>query len=311
VALILVTGARGAIGRRVVALAKARGDHVVGVGHGSWTFDAELPDIDLWINGEIDIDNLFALAREVGPPDVVIHLAGGSLVASSISHPGEDFRRTVESSQRLLEWMRTSAASARLVVASSAAVYGGGHHCPIVESTEPNPASPYGTHKAVMEMLCRSYTRDFGMRIAILRLFSVYGPGLRKQLIWDLSGRLHRGETCLVLGGTGEETRDFLHIDDAAAMLLDAAPLADAPAPLFNACSGRAVGVAEVAGLVTQFFAGASPTFSGRSRAGDPLHLVGDPGRAQAAGLKVAIGLEEGVAQTLSWIRGALTAARS
>ena len=85
---------------------------------------------------------------------------------------------------------------------SSAAVYGPGHEGPIGEDARLDPASPYGCHKLVMELLCRSYARSFGVSIVLLRLFSVYGEGLQKQLLWDLCSKLARNR-CGQLGGLG------------------------------------------------------------------------------------------------------------
>lgn len=306
-ALILVTGARGAIGQHVVATARARGHRVVGLGHGAWTSDSALPEIDGWIGGGVDADNLAILARKEGTPDAVIHLAGGALVGPSIVHPGEDFRRTVEGTQRLLEWLRLAAPPARLVMASSAAVYGSGHTHPIPESAPFAPASPYGTHKAMAEMIVGSYARQFGQAASVVRLFSVYGPGLRKQLIWDLGSRLARGERALTLGGSGEETRDFLHITDAAEMLVDAIALADAAMPVFNGCTGRAIRISDLVKLVTAAVPKATFVFSGESRAGDPHALVGDASRARAAGLKAPTSLEIGIAETVAWILASQT----
>lgn len=306
-ALIFVTGARGAIGRRVVAFAQGRGHRVCGLGHGAWLDDGGLPSIEGWINGDVNSDNLTALATQFGSPDSVVHLAGGSLVGPSISHPGEDFRRTVEGSQRLLLWLRTDAPLARLVIASSAAVYGDGHHYPISENAPLNPTSPYGTHKAVVEMLCRSYARDFSLNVAILRLFSVYGPGLQKQLIWDLASRIHRGEAGIVLGGLGKETRDFIYIDDAANMLLDVVEQAEASVPVLNGCTGRATSITAIAGLVSKAFGAPSPEFSGLIRTGDPLHLTGNIDLSRATGLQAGTPLEDGLAETLTWIQKRLS----
>lgn len=303
--LVLVTGARGAIGRHVVALARAAGSRVVGLGHGAWSGSDDLPAIDAWINGGVDADNLVALARQEGTPDVIVHLAGGSLVGASIRHPGEDFRRTVESAQRLLEWQRTDAPAARTVIASSAAVYGDGHAAPISETAPYAPTSPYGTHKAMVELLARSYARQFGLPIAIVRLFSVYGPGLHKQLVWELAGRLSAAERPLVLGGTGEEKRDFVHISDAAALLLAAADLAEPACPTFNGCSGRATSIAELARCVASRFGGAGVTFSGESRPGDPFYLVGDATHSRTRGLVADRPLAEGIAGTVASIVGA------
>ncbi len=303
-ALILVTGARGAIGRHVVAAAKARGDVVAGVGHGAWAGDAGLPAIDHWVNGGVDSDNLGQLVREAGVPDVIVHLAGGSLVGASIASPGEDFRRTVTGSQHLLEWQRAEAPDASLVVASSAAVYGDGHPGAIAESTPTAPSSPYGTHKAMVEMLVRSYSRHFGVRAAIVRLFSVYGPGLRKQLIWEVANRLSGGEQQISLGGSGRERRDFVYVGDAATMLLDAARLADTTAPALNGCTGEGIEIASLAASIGKHFGSPQFSFSGRSRSGDPHSLVGDPSFARQSGLLSNTSLAAGVASTIGWIKG-------
>ena len=151
-------------------------------------------------------------------------------------------------------------------------------------------------------MLCRSYGRQSGMAVAVVRLFSVYGPGLRKQLIWDLGRRLVMGERELELGGTGHEQRDFIFVDDAAKLLLDAAALATNSVPVFNGCNGRAVSVASVAGLMAAKFPGTALRFSGHGRPGDPAYLVGDPTRAQAAGLCTETSLDVGLARTIAWI---------
>lgn len=304
---ILITGARGAIGQHVVALARSRGHKVIGIGHGAWgcaeAGEPELPRIDAWVNGGITADNLDAIAAIAGLPDIVVHLAGGSLVGASIHYPGEDFRRTVESAHHMMEWMRIRAPDAKLVIASSAAVYGNAHAGPIDETAPFQPASPYGTHKAIIELLARCYACQFGLAIAVVRLFSVYGPGLRKQLIWELANRLLRGERQLTLGGTGNELRDFLHIDDAAAVLLDAAGRADRLASAFNGCTGVGTTIAELARLMTTGFPGVVPRFSGQSRPGDPFALVGKADMARAAGLEAKRSVADGLQETLNWIK--------
>ena len=81
--------------------------------------------------------------------------------------------------------------------------------------------SPYGQHKLMMEQMCRSYAVTFGIRSTVARLFSVYGPYLRKQLLWDLCSRLRSGEQTLVLGGTGAEMRDWTDVRDVARFLVN------------------------------------------------------------------------------------------
>jgi len=303
-ALIFVTGGRGAIGREVVAAARVRGHSVAGVGYGAWLGDNELPKIDHWLDGGVDSDNLSRLTDSAGNPDVIVHLAGGSLVGASISNPSEDFRRTVTGTQKLLEWQRREAPQTRLVMVSSAAVYGDGHSGSIPETTPPMPTSPYGTHKAMAEALARSYADRFGIRVAIVRLFSVYGPGLRKQLIWDLASRLASGERRFSLAGSGKERRDFVYVADAAEILLDAIDLAEASAPTFNGCGGAGTEIGRLVSLIGDHFAGAKFDFSGEPRPGDPYSLVGDPSLSGRAGLSVKTDLETGIGATVEWIKG-------
>lgn len=217
---IWVTGANGFIGRHLVRELASAGHAVHGVGHGALDpAQAQTLGLQTWINGEVDAANLSALATLHGLPSRVFHLAGGSSVGLSIARPFEDFSRTVTSTARLLEWLRSFAPSSRLIVVSSAAVYGADHTGPIPESAALLPMSPYGHHKLVMEQLCQSYVQSFGIHCMVVRLFSVYGPHLRKQLLWDICSRLRSEVAALNLGGTGTEIRDWTDVRDVVRLL--------------------------------------------------------------------------------------------
>ena len=83
-------------------------------------------------------------------------------------------------------------------------MYGAHHAGTISEDADTQPMSPYGHHKLIMEQLCCSYAISFGIRATIVRLFSVYGPWLRKQLLWDLCLRLNEGDRQIVLWWHGK-----------------------------------------------------------------------------------------------------------
>jgi UDP-glucose 4-epimerase len=219
--MVWITGAGGFIGRYLARELADAGHTVHGIGHGALDeTDRQRVGLGQWLNGEIDATNLNALAGRSGLPSTIFHLAGGSSVGLSITQPFEDFSRTVSSTARLLEWLRGSAPECRLIVTSSAAVYGAEFDGPIPESAEPVPMSPYGQHKLMMEQLCRSYAVTFGIRSTIARLFSVYGPRLRKQLLWDICSRLQRDSRTLDLGGTGAEIRDWTDVRDVVRLLV-------------------------------------------------------------------------------------------
>jgi len=278
-----ITGARGFIGRALARRLADAGVEVAGVGHGHWP-DAAAAGVGCWVNADIHAASLDLLLSRAGAPAAIYHLAGGSAVGPSFANPLEDFERTVHTTARLLEWVRCHASDTPVVAVSSAAVYGAGHEGPIAETAPLTPYSPYGHHKAVMESLCRSYGDNFGLRTAIVRVFSAYGEGLRKQLPWDLCRRLAGGGRELALDGTGAERRDWIHVDDVVRSLVrvaDAVP--SAQCPVVNCGTGSAHTVADFAQLlVNAWGASCSIDFSGRARPGDPQSLVADVTRLRA-----------------------------
>lgn len=306
---VWVTGAHGFIGRHLAQALAAKGLKVAGIGHGHWPAAEALRwGVDLWLNGDVSASNLKVLCAKSGTPQAVWHLAGGSAVGAAIAQPREDFNRTVVSTADLLEWLRLESPTSALVAVSSAAVYGSGHDGPIAEAATPRPYSPYGHHKHMMELLCRSYGDSFGLRSVVARLFSVYGAGLKKQLLWDLCSRLDGAPQHVQLGGQGDEARDWTHVRDVVAALATLAPLAAPEAPAINIGSGQATTVRDVAGHVIAAWhadGSAAPTlsFSGQSRPGDPHSLVADSRRLTAQGLSCATPVAQGLAEYVSWFR--------
>jgi UDP-glucose 4-epimerase len=303
---VWITGARGFIGRHLARHLSATGARVAGVGHGHWPDgEAAAAGVSEWINGEVGPASLELLLQHGGIPDAVLHLAGGSAVGPSFANPLEDYERTATTTASLLDWVRRRAPQAHVVAVSSAAVYGAGHDGPIDEHASSAPFSPYGYHKAIMEMLCRSYVQNFGLRVSIARVFSAYGEGLRKQLLWDLCCRLEAAPLELVLDGTGEERRDWLHVDDVVRALdAIARSPAHAECQVVNVGTGAGHSVEQVARqLLAAWGTDCTLAFSGRVRAGDPRSLVAAPERLRALGFAPAISLEQGMTRYVGWFR--------
>lgn len=305
---VLVTGAHGFIGRNLCSALASRGFHVSGLGHGIWpASEAERWGVSEWINGEIGPSNLELLRHQRGAPDIVFHLAGGSSVGAAVQNPREDFNRTVVSTSELLDWMRRNAPSAKLVAVSSAAVYGAGHSGPIREGTDLQPYSPYGRHKRMMEEMASAYAADYGMQVVIARLFSVYGPGLRKQLLWDLCAKMDKTPSGIVLGGSGLELRDWTHVNDVARALAMMASVASSSAPVINIGTGTGTSVREIAEkMITEWFNGdVAPTldFNLQARAGDPFSLIAENTSLSTLGFEWKHGLMDGLSDYVRWYR--------
>jgi UDP-glucose 4-epimerase len=155
-------------------------------------------------------------------------------------------------------------------------------------------------HKRIGEELCRLYGAQFGVPAVVIRFFSVYGPGMRKQLLWDASNRLRAGDAAF--SGSGTETRDWLHVEDAAALIARAGALASADCPIMNGGTGAGVSVAEVLrALAAGLGMRDAPRFNGERRKGDPASLVADISIARATGWRPQVSWQEGVREYAAW----------
>lgn len=297
---VLITGAYGFIGRHAARRWSEAGWQVRGIGHGSWSReDWRSWGLDDWRATDVNLEALLTYAEE---PDLIVHCAGSGSVGFSVAHPYQDFQRTVQTTMAVLEYLRSHAPQARMVMLSSAAVYGLAKELPIPESTPLLPVSPYGVHKRAAEDLCRSYARQFALAVSVVRYFSIYGPGLRKQLFWDACLKLSRGEH--QFAGTGEERRDWLHVRDAVELLWIAAKHASAQAPVVNGGTGRSHTVrAALTQLARHFPGSSSPRFGGATRPGDPEGYEADMTAASAWGWSPSVELGTGIQEFADWFR--------
>ncbi len=307
-ARIWVTGAHGFIGRHLTRHLAQLGHKVAGIGHGTWSEGCAAKwGVHFWMAGNIESASLKLLQRDFGTPEIIFHLAGGASVGAAIAKPHEDFSRTVISTSELFEWVRQYAPQVYLVAVSSAAVYGAGHIGAIAETATLNPFSPYGFHKRMMEDICRVYASNYELKVSLARLFSVYGAGLKKQLLWDLCTQLSKNPTKIQLGGTGGELRDWTHVNDVVCALDKIAPLASTQMPIFNIGTSTGTTVREIAQqIMVHWYAKMekpSLIFNGQSRRGDPFSLIASSKLLTQLGSQYSCDLNEGLGEYVSWYR--------
>lgn len=302
---VLVTGAHGFIGRHVCRILATRGFEVRALGHGAWS-DAEAADwgISRWLEADITFESL-AQAAGAESLDALIHCAGSGSVSYSYNSPFEDYQRSVSTVATLLEFARNAGARApRVVMTSSAAVYGDQGDVDLNETATRSPVSPYGFHKLAAESLCDSYARFFGVNVSVVRLFSVYGEGLRKQLLWDGLNKLTRGDALFF--GTGHELRDWVHVDDAAELLCAAGCAPQANFEIYNGGNQKATTREVLSQLARSLGTGIECSFNGQTHTGNPRRLTSDSGHARRQlGWKPRITLEEGLARYAAWFNDA------
>lgn len=300
-----VTGASGFLGGAVARGLIEHGWTVVGTGRRRYDDVARsLAGLSGYVAGNLGFEDIFdAMAAYAGPPSVVIHCAGAGTVAEVARVPLPDLNTTVMSLSVLVQWLLRRAGGAKLFFASSAAVYGAAS-APQREDCATMPVSDYGWHKLMGEHVLAS-ARQKGLACCAVRFFSLFGPGLRKQVLWDTYWRTRSTEGAIALAGSGEELRDLLYVDDAVALLRRlVAHDGDLP-PVVNGGSGEKLSVRDLMNLWSQVaFDGRKITFTGTVRAADPLALVADVALARSLGFAPEVPLEEGFRRTAHWLLG-------
>jgi len=302
----LVLGAAGFIGRHTARSLAAKGCTVIGVGHGRWTADeARAFGLHRWIDTDITLDALLRLdlAEHV---DCIVHCAGSGAVSYSYAEPWNDFQRATVTTAAVLEWIRRQPHRPRLVFVSSAAVYGDQGDTDTMETSMRSPISPYGFHKLSAEMLCESSSRFFGIPISIVRLFSVYGEGLRKQLLWDAMNKFDRGEGQFF--GTGNELRDWIHVEDAANLLTLAGLSPQSDFEVYNGGFEHASTRDVLQHLARAYGFGPTVAFNGETHKGNPGRLTSHCGKtSRLLGWTPTVRLQEGMNRYVTWFKSQRT----
>ncbi len=298
---LLVTGGYGFLGRNIALFFKNAGFYVTGIGRSSWKTDEyQSYGFSSWVDGEISFELLKSVEKI---PDLIIHCGGGGAVAFADAYPFEDFRKSVLSTAAVLEYMRVVAPTARLIYPSSPAVHGSLGKHPIQPTALFKPVSTYGLHKKIAEELCQNYRERFGLDISIIRFFSLFGNGLQKQLLWDACKKISSGEKHVEFWGTGEETRDFLHISDAVSLLLKVGTCRQKNL-IINGGSGTAHSVREILTLIAGLLKpGVEIRFNQQTRPGDPQHYHAAMSEALSLGWKPETSLEKGLESYVNWYK--------
>jgi len=297
---VLVTGAGGFLGARVVHRLVLRGARVR-----TWLGPAPAPGLQLPPAGaEIvygDIADRDALDDALAGIDGVYHLAGPPSAAASFAAPSSYLHSHAAGTAALLERCIAHRV-ARLVHVSSAEVYALAA-APVTEDHPRAPRSPYGVAKLAAEQWLELCATAGGVLATIVRPFSVYGPGAPPaSLIATVVAQVARGEPPEV--ADLRPVRDYCFVDDAADGIARAGCRSSAGVRTYNLASGRGIAVADVVRSVLQA-AGRTDLAIGERTADRPpraltLSLIGSPSRAHdELGFCATTTLDEGLARTL------------
>jgi len=235
--------------------------------------------------------------------DVCINCAGAASVPLSIQFPLKDFNLNTLNVFKILDAIRIHQSHCKFINLSSAAVYGNPDQLPIKETAKLHPLSPYGIHKMQAEQIGQEFYTYYNIPTCSLRIFSAYGNGLRKQLFWDMYKKFSTQEA-IELYGTGEESRDFIHVADviqAIHLVMDKASFTGEP---INLANGEEYTIKVVADLYKKHLGTQQNImFNNQVKAGDPLNWRADISQIKAMGYEPTMTLENGIEKYIQWVK--------
>lgn len=295
---VLITGAGGFLGRYFCAHFLSLGYKVGGIDKEPYGITGRESGLQWWTMNLPDPELELVVHRF--QPDLIIHSAGCARVPESMSDPLQDFRCNVDPTICVFDSVRKHAPDCRVLVLSSAAVYGSPVRLPIREDDDIRPLSPYGYHKRMAELVAGEYAQVYDIKSVILRIFSAYGEGLRRQVIHDLCRKLTDSGPDITVYGTGEETRDFIHAEDiarASSLLHEADAIGT-----YNVASGTETSIADlVSQLASILNPEAAVRYTGTVRPGDPLNWKADVRKIQLLGFQPTLDLNDGLRRYAAW----------
>lgn len=234
--------------------------------------------------------------------DVLINATGSANVALSVKSPSIDFEANVLFHFKLLDMLKDF--HCKYIYFSSAAVYGNTQQSPVLETAAMNPVSPYGWHKYFAEQMCKEFASLYHVQAASLRLFSVYGPGQKKMLFYDLYNKCMLPGNQIELQGSGNDSRDFIYVEDVAIAVEKIIIKAPMQGECYNVASGIERQINEVAKEFVQLAAPHKTiSFSGNAIPGYPSNWKADISLIANMGFVAATNFQQGLKQTIQWLQ--------
>ena len=221
---VLITGGAGFIGSHVASRLLDQGEQVIIVDNFNDFYDPAIKKknvLDLRSHGALDVREVDILDMEGlhgvfadAKPQVVIHLAAWAGVRPSLERPALYSSVNVTGTVHLLELAKEFRVPC-FIFGSSSSVYGGSRRVPFTEADPADhPVSPYAATKRAGELLCRTYSHNFGLNITCLRFFTVYGPRQRPEMAIHKFARLILDGREVPVFGDGSSRRDYTYVDD-------------------------------------------------------------------------------------------------
>ena len=304
---IVVTGGAGFIGSELVRQLALQGERVVVIDN---LVNGKRENLDDCPSGvtliEADLRDLPAIRPHLRDARVVYHLACLG-ARHSLHSPIENHDVNATGTLHLLEASR-AAGVPRFVYVSSSEVYGTASRVPMTEDHPTMPSTVYGGSKLAGECYARAFHRVYGYPTVVIRPFNTYGPRchhegdsgevIPKFLLRCLANR------SMVIFGDGQQTRDFMFVEDTARGIILAATSDDAVGRTLNLGSGREITINDLAVAVAAVTQRPLRVTHDAPRPGDVLRLCSDVSMSRRIlGFSARVSLKDGLIRLLDWYR--------
>ena len=300
---ILVTGGAGFIGRHITEYFQHRAEVRVldNLRSGLKSNLSEL-NYQFMVGSVLDRD----LVREaLTGVDFVFHLAAIASVQESMQKPNECAEINTRGTVIVLE-EAARAGVKKLIFSSSAAIYGDNPTNPKIESMPADPKSPYATSKYEAERYCHSFTDEGRLATVSLRYFNVFGPYQDPRseytaVVPAFIVKAIRNEPLMIFGD-GQQTRDFIYVQDVVAANAFFALKSQATG-IFNVACGRPITVTDLALTIRKLTKSDSMIEYSEKRSGDVKHSLAGIDKMHAAGVRPVCDLAGGLRATIEFFR--------
>jgi UDP-glucose 4-epimerase len=309
---VLITGGAGFIGSALARAHLERGDEVFVVDSLITGRRDLVPAGARFSRLDVGTPDLEAVFVEDGPFDVVSHHAALKDVRGALVDPKPDAEANIVGTLNVLR-LAAEHGAGRLIFPSSAAIYGDPTIFPTPESAPVGPISPYGISKAAAELYCAFFARTRGLPAVALRYGTVYGPTASEQSeagsITIFTRRLVDGRPPVIFGD-GEQSRDYVYVDDVVRANLLAIDHAPRPWAVYNVATGVETTINGVCRLLAETVGAPFRPEYAQAKAGEVRRNVQDAGLIRREiGWSPRVSLEEGLARVVEAYRAEVAAA--
>jgi len=294
---ILITGSKGYIGKQIAKKLSNLNFNVYGIGRGEWKkIDYQKCGYKKNINGNISEKNLSKYKIEF---DLIIHCAGSGLVGFNKKI---DYSNNVSSTKYLIKYIKKYQKNIKLIFMSSYSVYGNNYKNQITESFKLNPKSVYALNKKKAEDLLLKSSIENNFKLIILRIASLYGRGLKKQLIYDACKKFYSNDAKFY--GTGNEKRDFIHISDLIKVVIYFCRNNFTNINIINCGSGKSYKIKKVLEIISNKLKFKNKIkFSKKKLNTNPLNLILNIDKLKNLKLRPNKKFEVGVNDYINWFK--------